>query len=146
MSETIVENLVPKAGAVSAFWETFCRAAGVPPHTPYQAWYFGDSPAMAHELVELVLNGPKRATASSGWMNETVPEAAPVPDGYSVVTEHDGTPRAVIRTVWLEVRPLAGISWAAEPESLRGPREVHPRGHVRSGHQGHEARGRGEVG
>jgi uncharacterized protein YhfF/RimJ/RimL family protein N-acetyltransferase len=109
MSETIVENLVPKAGAVSAFWETFCRAAGVPPHTPYQAWYFGDSPAMAHELVELVLNGPKRATASSGWMNETVPEAAPVPDGYSVVTEHDGTPRAVIRTVWLEVRPLADV-------------------------------------
>jgi len=109
MSETIVENLVPKAGAVSAFWETFCRAAGVPPHTPYQAWYFGDSPTMAHELVELVLNGPKRATASSGWMNETVPEAAPVPDGYSVVTEHDGTPRAVIRTVWLEVRPLADV-------------------------------------
>ena len=71
MSETIVENLVPKAGAVSAFWETFCRAAGVPPHTPYQAWYFGDSPAMAHELVELVLNGPKRATASSGWMNDS---------------------------------------------------------------------------
>jgi uncharacterized protein YhfF/GNAT superfamily N-acetyltransferase len=109
MSETVSENLVPKTGAVSAFWETFCRAAGVPPDTPYQAWYFGDSPAMAHELVELVLHGPKRATAGSAWVNEKSPEAAPVPDGYSVVTELDGTPRAVIRTVWLDTRPLAEV-------------------------------------
>jgi len=29
-------------------------------------------------------------------VNEKSPQAAPVPDGYSVVTEHDGTPRAVI--------------------------------------------------
>jgi uncharacterized protein YhfF/GNAT superfamily N-acetyltransferase len=109
MAEKIVENLVPKAGAVSAFWEEFCRASGVPPQTPYQAWYFGDSPALAHELVELVLHGPKRATAGSMMVNEIAPEAAPVPDGYSVVTEHDGTPRAVIRTVWLDTRPLSGV-------------------------------------
>src|ERR1700704_3634590 len=106
MAEIIVENLVPKAGAVSAFWEAFCRASGVPPRTPYQAWYFGDSPALAHELAELVVNGPKRATAGSAWVNEKSPQAAPVPDGYSVVTEHDGTPRAVIRTVWLDARTL----------------------------------------
>lgn len=97
----IISNLVPKTGAVGAFWEAFCRASGVPASTPYQAWFFGDSPQLALELVELVLNGPKRATASSAWDNEQTPEAAPVPDGYSVVTEHDGTPRAVIRTVWL---------------------------------------------
>ena len=109
MPETICENLVPKEGAVSAFWRTFCRCAGVPPETPYQAWYFGDSPALAHELVELVLNGPKRATAGSAWVYENAPDAAPVPDGYSVVTEHDGTPRAVIRTVWLETRSLADV-------------------------------------
>src|SRR5437870_12271342 len=46
----------------------------------------------------------------------------------------------------VEVRPLAWISRPAEPESLRGSRQVHPRGHVRPGHQGHEARGCGEVG
>lgn len=106
MTEVLVENLVPKNGAVDAFWRSYCRAAGVPPETPYQAWYFGDSPALAHELAELVLNGPKRATASSMWVNEMSPEAAPVPDGYSVVTEHDGRPRAVIRTISLDTRPL----------------------------------------
>src|SRR5262245_6490297 len=109
MAEKIVENLVPKAGAVNAFWQEFCRASGVPPETPYQAWYFGDSARLAHELVELVLHRPKRATAGSMMVNEIAPEAAPVPDGYSVVTEHDGTPRAVIRTVWLETRPLSEV-------------------------------------
>jgi len=109
MSDSLVENLVPKEGAVRTFWETFCRAAGVPPQTPYQAWYFGDSPRLAHELIELVLNGPKRATASSAWVNEQAPEMAPVPDGYSVVTEHDRVPRAVLRTVWLDRRPLSEV-------------------------------------
>ena len=109
MSDSLVENLVPKEGAVRTFWETFCRATGVPPQTPYQAWYFGDSPRLAHELIELVLNGPKRATASSAWVNEQAPEMAPVPDGYSVVTEHDRVPRAVLRTVWLDRRPLSEV-------------------------------------
>jgi len=109
MSDSLTENLVPKEGAVHTFWQTFCRAAGVPPQTPYQAWYFGDSPRLAHDLIELVVNGPKRATASSAWVNEQAPEIAPVPDGYSVVTEHDGTPRAVLRTVWLDRRPLSEV-------------------------------------
>jgi uncharacterized protein YhfF/GNAT superfamily N-acetyltransferase len=109
MSDSLTENLVRKEGAVRTFWETFCRAAGVPPTTPYQAWYFGDSPRLAHELIELVVNGPKRATASSAWVNEQAPDIAPVPDGYSVVTEHDATPRAVLRTVWLDRRPLSEV-------------------------------------
>jgi len=106
VNEAASSSSIAKEGAVAAFWEAFCRASGVPARTPYQAWYFGDSPELAHELAELVLHGPKRATAGSAWFNEAFPDAAPVPDGYSVVTEFDGTPRAVIRTVSLESRPL----------------------------------------
>ena len=109
MAEPIVDNVVPKRGPVVTFWEAFCRAAGVPTTTPYQAWYFGDSPRLAHELVELVLNGPKRATAGAVWAHDLSDDIAAVPDGYSVVTEHDGTPRAVIRTTWLERRPLSQV-------------------------------------
>lgn len=105
----MIDNTVPQEGAVAAYWAEFCRAASVPESTPYQAWYFGDTPALAHELAELVLHGPKRATASLAWSNETAPQAAPVPDGYSVITEFDGTPRAVIRTTSLETRPLAAV-------------------------------------
>lgn len=101
-----LDNTVPKHGAVAQFWSEFCGAGGVPEATPYQAWHFGDSPRMAHELLELVLHGPKRATASALGANELQPQTAPQPDGYSVVTEYDGTPRAVVRTVQIDTRPL----------------------------------------
>jgi uncharacterized protein YhfF/RimJ/RimL family protein N-acetyltransferase len=96
-------------GSVAAFWSEYCRRAGLPEATPYQAWPFGDSPELAHELVELVLHGPKRATAGLLACNERNPADAPRPDGYSVVTEFDGTPRCVIRTAWLDQRPLREV-------------------------------------
>ena len=40
-------------------------------------------------------------------VNDRVPAVKPVAGGYSVLTEHDGTPRAVIRTTGLERRPFA---------------------------------------
>ena len=46
----------------------------------------------------------------------------------------------------VQVRPLARLSRPAQPEGVRGTGQVHPRGHVRPGHQGHEARGRRQVG
>lgn len=110
-----LDNSVPKDERVERFWRGFCEQVRLPPVTPYQAWYFGDTPALAHELVELVLHGPKRATAGLAEFNDLQPEAKPVPGGYSVVTEHDGTPRAVIRTTVLERRPFrevdAGFAW-----------------------------------
>lgn len=103
------DNTVPHDPRVLAFWREFCSAAGVPPATPFQAWYFGDSDALAHELVELVLNGPKRATAGSAWSVDRNPATGAIPYGYSVVTERDGTPRAVIRTTSLERRALDAV-------------------------------------
>jgi len=103
---TVTASAAERAAAVTAYWARYCAQAALPPSTPCQAWCFGDSPKMAHELAELVLHGPKRATAGMVAWNETHPEDAPLPDGYSVVTEHDGTPRCVIRTTWLDRRPL----------------------------------------
>jgi len=105
----------PRDRRAAAFWAEYCRRAGLPATTPFQAWPFGDSPALAHELVELVLHGPKRATAGLVEYNAGHPGEAPVADGYSVVTELDGAPRCVIRTSWLDRRPLrevdAGFAW-----------------------------------
>jgi uncharacterized protein YhfF len=103
------ESIARHGPRVAAFWNNYCRLAGVPATTPYQAWPFGDSTELAHALVELVIHGPKRATAGMVAWNEMHPEDAAVPDGYSVVTEFDGTPRCVIRTVWLDQRPLREV-------------------------------------
>lgn len=86
------------------FWRKFCSASGVDPNNPYQAWFFGNSPEMAFELAELVMSGKKFATASLAAVNEIRPEEAPVPDGYSVVTDFYGNPMCVIQTT--EIRHL----------------------------------------
>jgi uncharacterized protein YhfF len=90
--------------AVRQFWLEFCERSKVSPETPYQAWYFGNSEKMARELAELVISGPKRATASLVASNEKYPQLAPVDDGYSVVTDFTGNPLCVIQTT--EIRHL----------------------------------------
>ena len=114
----------PREPRVAAFWDEYCRHTGLPGATSCQSWYFGDSPELAHELVELVLHGPKRATAGLVEHNARHPEEAPVADGYSVVTEFDGTPRCVIRTVWLDQRPLREVDAAFAWDEGEGDRTL----------------------
>jgi len=91
--------------SVERFWDEFCSVGAIVDRaTPYQVWHFGNTREMARELAELVLSGRKTATASSSDMNALHPEAAPRPDGYSVVTDFDGDPLCVIQTS--EIRHL----------------------------------------
>ena len=72
-----LDNSVGKSAAVRRYWDEFCTATRLSPATPYQAWYFGDTPELAHELVELVLHGPKRATAGLSEFNDQMPAVKP---------------------------------------------------------------------
>jgi len=119
-----LDNSVERTSAVQAYWREFCTATGLDPATPYQAWYFGDTPRLAHELLELVLHGPKRATAGLSEFNDQMPDVKPAAGGYSVVTEHDGTPRAVIRTTVLERRPFGEVDAAFAWDEGEGDRTL----------------------
>lgn len=89
------------------FWREFRAAnADVNPAEPYQVWSFGNHSRMAKELLELVVEGKKRATASLVWEYEQKPEDAPVVGGYSVVTDFEGVPQCVVRTIELRVAPF----------------------------------------
>jgi len=118
------DNSVAKSAAVARFWSEFCTATRLAPTTPYQAWYFGDTPQLAHELVELVLHGPKRATAGLAEFNDRMPQVKPVAGGYSVLTEHDGTPRAVVRTTVLERRRFEDVDAAFAWDEGEGDRTL----------------------
>ena len=89
---------------VKEFWRIFCAASGTNSETPYQVWYFGNSPEMARELAELVIAGKKCATASLAEFNKLHPEIAPFDNGHSVVTDFEGTPLCVIQTT--EIRHI----------------------------------------
>ena len=88
------------------FWQAASRVVpGLPPTTDYQVWHFGDSEHLSRDLADLVLHGPKRATAGLLWDAELDPTMMPVLGGYSLVTDHAGTPLLIIRTTQVEVRP-----------------------------------------
>lgn len=92
---------------VEEFWRGFCSEnQGVGPDEPFQVWHFGNNPELADKLSALVLEGTKTATAALVWEAEADPDTAPVPGGYSVVTDFAGAPRCVIRTTEIRVLPF----------------------------------------
>lgn len=97
------------------------------------AWSFGATAAEADELLGLVLDGRKTATASAGWDYEMEDEPLPVPGGLGIVVDSAGHPRALIVTTEVSVRSFDEVDEEhafAEGEgdrSLAHWREVHER-------------------
>lgn len=66
------------------------------------AWSFGNSPAMADELAELVVRGIK--TASCGSLSSFISEdESPIIGGYSIILDGKGDPACVIRTIAMRI-------------------------------------------
>jgi uncharacterized protein YhfF len=92
------------------FWQAACRTVpDLPANADYQTWHFGDSEALARDLADLVLRGPKRATAGLLWDAELDPTMMPVQGGYNLVTDHAGAPLLIIRTMRVEIRPYGEV-------------------------------------
>jgi len=96
----------PRSPAIEAFWQAFCRARGVSPDQRCDVFAFGDTAAMANELLALVLAGPKRATAALVLDFERSGDPLPEPGAYSVVLDGRGEPGCIIRTTGIERRPF----------------------------------------
>jgi uncharacterized protein YhfF len=114
------------------FWQMACRAVpDLPASAAYQVWHFGDSEGLARDLADLVLRGPKRATAGLLWDAELDATVMPVQGVYSLVTDHAGAPLLIIRTTRVEIRPYDKVDAdfaAAEGEgdgSLKYWRDAH---------------------
>ena len=94
-------------------WRAF---AATQPSDPTPRWceafFFGDSAALADELAALVLQGRKRSTAASLWAHQAEGTQPPVPGALSIVTLFDGTPQCVIETVSVDIRPFHQVDAA----------------------------------
>ena len=96
-----------KTNSVRRFWEEFCREnAEVNLDEPYQVWFFDNNRESSKKLVELVLRGKKRATASLVAGNESDAEDGGTVGVYSVVTDFDGNPHCVILTTEINRMPF----------------------------------------
>jgi uncharacterized protein YhfF len=111
--------------SVAEFWGMFLTAnPAVATDTPYQVWYFGNSPQMAEELTLLVIAGTKTATGSLAAVNEVKPDEAPILGGYSVVTDFHGSPMCVVRTVEIRHVPFDEVDAAFAFDEGEGDRRL----------------------
>jgi uncharacterized protein YhfF len=108
----VVTPLPPiDADQVARFWRRFLATGVVDPSTPMpeRVEPFGDSVEIADELIDLVVDGPKRATA--GALVDYEVEGAPVPEPgtISIATDGAGRARAVLRTTEVRIGRLSSV-------------------------------------
>jgi len=85
---------------------------------------FGDSPELADELLGLVLNGPKRATA--GFVEDYALDNEPLPvvGSHWVVADGAGIPRAVLRYTDVRTGRLDSVDEAFAWDEGEGDRTL----------------------
>lgn len=95
--------------------------------------HFGDSPALCDELLGLVLDGTKRATATLALELALDGEPLPRIGGHWVACDGTGRPRAVLRTTELRLAVLDDVDATfaydegEDDRSLESWRENHVR-------------------
>ena len=100
---------------------------------PPPAWSFGATPEHADELLRLVLDGTKTATASALWDFEAEGEEVPRTGTLSIILDGAGHPRALIETTDVRVVPFDEVDdeharlEGEGDRSLASWRDVHER-------------------
>lgn len=115
-----VAHLFTKTERTDAFWRAYTAGGNV--DDDYEVVALGSSTTMADALCDLVLSGPKRATA--GLWRDFVGggEAAPRIGGHVVLVDGSGSPRAVWRTVELRLGRLDSVDEAFAWDEGEGDR------------------------
>lgn len=106
--------------ATDAYWQAFRAATGIA--GDYDAVAFGDGPALADELLALVLAGTKRATACLLRDVTVAGEPMPVVGGHVVAVDGAGVPRCIWRTTEVTVKPLSHVDDAFAWDEGEGDR------------------------
>lgn len=125
----------PDAGELDAFWEVARSHAdlqGVPTYTGENAvgllrppaWSFGATPQQADELLALVLDGTKTATASARADYDQFDEPLPEPGLLGIVLDGQAHPRALVVTTEVRVTPFADVDEAHAREEGEGDRTL----------------------
>jgi len=93
------------------YWTRFQKEHGVT-QSFVSAWSFGDNPELADELLELVLTGNKRGTATLVVELERTGEKMPEVGDYNIILSGKGKPSAIIRTTSVEIKPFNEVEEA----------------------------------
>ena len=95
---------------IDAFWDRARSAGAVPADaTPTLVERFGDSPALADELLGFVIHGDKRATTGSHDVALAADGPMPFVGMFSVMLDGADRPRVVLRTTEVRVGPMSSV-------------------------------------
>ena len=100
----------PDPVRISGFWARMRAHGHAEPDAPVPlAETFGDSVELADELLELIIHGPKRATA--GAYHDYLNDGTPIPTVGTATIALDGraVPRALLRTTDVRIGPLSSV-------------------------------------
>ena len=124
---------------VKDFWSSFLLEAGKDANTQYiECFHFELTEKLADKLLDLVLSGQKRATASSFHAFEIEEDRLPQVGDYSIITDWAGTPRCVIETTAVTILPFKEITYEickreGEDDTLESWRDGHIRFFIEDG-------------
>lgn len=124
---------------IEQYWAEFIRFSGRDASQRYAyCFYFGYNEALASELLQLVVEGKKRATCSSVRSFEIEGDPLPKAGDMSVITDWAGEPRCVIQTTQVKVLPFREVDFDAavregEDETLESWRQGHTRAFTQEG-------------
>ena len=125
----------PDSRAAAAMWSAYLASGrGPAPSAPVPVVdSFGDGPALADELLGLVLSGVKRATASLLDEYEVLGDTVPEVGDHWVVCDGAGVPRIILRTTEVRRVRFREVDAAFAYDEGEGDRSIESwrRGHRR---------------
>lgn len=103
------------------YWTAYCAATGWT-GSRYDVIRFGDSAAMANELLQLVLDGTKRATAS--LLRDYGAGKSPLPQAgdHVIVLDGSNVPACIFRSTEVRIGPLISVDDAFAHDEGEGDR------------------------
>lgn len=118
---------------IEEFWSKFLQETNREQNTKYiDCFHFELTEKLANELLELVLFGQKKATASSLLAYELNGERVPRIGDLSIVTDWNNDPKCVIETTNITIIPFKDITYEickreGEDDNLESWRQGHIR-------------------
>lgn len=116
---------------IKEFWQRFLQSTQGDLEKSYvSSFHFELTEELANELLDLVLQGKKRATSSSLWSYELEGTPLPKEQDLHIVTDWKGRPYCVIEITGVQILPFKEITFAicqreGEDDSLETWQEGH---------------------
>lgn len=126
----------PDLEAAEAMWADYAaaRPAAVAACSEHTVEHFGDNARLCEELLGLVLDGSKRATAELASAFTTAGDALPRIGSHWIACDSTGRPRVVLRSTALRIGPFGSADAAFAAAEAEGDRSLES---WREGHRGY---------